>query len=402
MFIDLNMTTRGVLGLKYLRKECLQYELRIRGESDEGSAGELAQRLRGVVEKPVNIDLQTVGEVSSACAACSSLLAIIQEGITLVEGAAPTRAQLARLHALVDHVSHRIADIGAVNKEAKFSSNISRLRDEVWSVQQQVVRLSISDESEVEPGRVQEEGRGVARAVEMSGQFSKLPNPLLPVIQGIRELSLRDIDRITEVLWLTCKLQDQAEVSSLSHEVIFQVIYPLADGRLRRLITKCKREGGSLKELRQGILAECLGVNRRKDLADEHYYRVQAREETLGDYIERVREARIALCVEETEGEAVTRILDGMKPEDRLCVMFADKPHSFSDLDNMVKKLEEVKYGDEKRGEGRAATKGGRGSQGDGAEGSGSEFRRRRCFRCGSFWHLVKNCKEPSERRTNS
>lgn len=72
---------RSVLGISFLTKGQLQYELRIRQLPDEGTVAELSQRLRGALERPLMLNAATVGEVSDACAVCDSSLSGVQANI---------------------------------------------------------------------------------------------------------------------------------------------------------------------------------------------------------------------------------------------------------------------------------------------------------------------------------
>lgn len=394
------MAARNVLGLKYLRKDPLQYELRIRGESDEGSVAELSQRLRGALDKPVNITASAVGEVSTACATCLSLLSVVREGVDLLEGSVPSQAQLLRLHALVDHVVNRAGDIQVIYKDSKHLSDMQQLQQEIIVVQRLLSLVKWRDGEERESGEVAR-GAGACRAASVWEQFSKFPNPLLLLIQGIRSLSVNDVDHIKEVLWLTVKLQKQAHVMQVQEELVCQIIFPLAEGRLSELITDASSRSGSLTVLRQKILRECLGERRRRDLVDAYFYNVQGANEALADYVDRVKTAMVALGVDISEREAVANILEGMRAQDRSRAVFLDRPQTFSELERVVVGVENVRYCDKKRGEGKPPEESKEGA-GLPNKSKGQQGESRRCFRCGCEGHLARNCTESRARFRDS
>lgn len=388
----LNMGARSVEGIKYLKKDHLLYELRIRNESQEGSVSELCRRLRGALGKPVNISVDTVGEVSTAAAACRALLCSLQDGITLLEGTSPSRSQVSRLHALADHIANRVRDVRAVDGDLKVDREVQTLLDEVVSVQQHLSHLQCEGGSEI--GEDQGDGAGgLSMQADASSPFSKLPNPLLPMINDVRVLSIDNVSQIVEVLWLLVRLEEQADALRVPHSVICQLILPLAQGRLNRLVAEMSRGACSLGTLRKTIVFDYLGARVRKDLVDRYFYRVQATRENLADYIERVRVALKALSINISEEEAVMSIVEGMRPQDRSRVLFVNKPQSFVDLDKIVVSIENVRYGDEKRDSGESFR------DRAGVSAHVRSAARRACFRCGSEEHLVRECREPRWRR---
>lgn len=386
------MEARSVLGIKYLRKDQLLYELRIRKEMEEGSVPELARRLRGALGKPVYIDADVVGEVSTAVAACRASLSSLAEGIALFDGSSPSRSQVSRLRALADHIANRLKDIRVLDKELKYVSEFQGFMDEFLSLQQRLNGLQWCEGSDVDEAERGDGDRGGSSRSELSNVFGKLPNPLLPLIKDIRVLSIDKPNQILEVLWLTVRLEQQADALHMPHSVVCQVILPLTQGRLNRLVEELLRTGGLLQDLRKIICFEYLGARVRRDLIDEHCYREQRTDEGLGDYIEEIRLGMAALCVEVPESEAVISIVEGMRPQDRSRVLFTDKPQTFVDLDKMVTRIENIRHRDERRG-GKEIDNEGKVS----AQVRNDE--RRRCFRCGSDTHLARSCKDRERRR---
>lgn len=386
------MEARSVLGIKYLRRDQLVYELKIRKEVEEGGVSELVRRLRSALAKPVHINTDVIGEVSAAIAACRASLSSLADGMVLLDGSALSRSQVCRLRALADHVANRIKDIRVLDRELKCVSEVQGLTDELLSIQQRLNGLQWGEGSDTDEVAGDGRERGDRGPSELSNVFSKLPNPLLPLIKDIRVLTIDKPSQILEVLWLTVRLEHQADALHMPHSVVCQAILPLTQGRLNRLVGGLLQTGGLLGDLRKRICFEYLGTRVRRDLIDRHCYREQGTDENLGDYIEEIRLAMAALCVEISERDAVMSIVEGMRPQDRSRALFTDWPQTFLDLDKMVTKIENVRYRDERRVNSEEGKVGAHVRKSD----------RRVCFRCGSDTHLVRDCKEDREGRRKS
>jgi hypothetical protein len=63
---------------------------------------------------------------------------------------------------------------------------------------------------------------------------------------------------------------------------------------------------------------------------------VQAHSESLGSYIQSVREAALVLRIQETEPQVVERIIEGLTPNQRARFVFQGPPNSFQQLEHLV------------------------------------------------------------------
>lgn len=389
---------RRVIGIASLRKPCLQYELRVRGQKEEGSVAELAQRLRAALTMPVNISPQIVGEVSDNLLFCRNLLADLQDDVLGFEAASPTRRQICRIRALLDHLVNRMRDVCAVSNDPSVLTEVQKLQDEILMLQQQILCLNWPDDET-------SAASGVSAEIPVLGglsAFGKLPNPLMAILNKLSQLSVEGTDKLLELLWLLVKLHEQANVLRVSHSVVLQLVHPLAVGRLARIVAEALENQESLWDFRKTLLDKCLGTRERKDIIDKYVYRVQGEGETLSHYVSEVRLGILALCIEISEADAVANILDGMRPADRSRVLFGKEPLTFADLDELVTRIENVRYCDSKRRE----------VDGDGIECrvKNVEVQQRRalsvvkgtCYRCNKPGHFVKDCPIPKVKHENS
>ena len=85
----------------------------------------------------------------------------------------------------------------------------------------------------------------------------------------------------------------------------------------------------------------------------DSFYRVQARSETLAQYVQRIREVARILGMGMSEEEVVQHILDGGCSEDRLRLVFAELPRWFADLDRLWVMTKATQMSDHARGDGR-------------------------------------------------
>lgn len=385
------MEKRNVLGIGHLTKSQLQYEAKIRGLSIEGSVPELSQRLRGALDSELSVSPDVIGQVSDAVNTCSSLLSGVQSNLELLEGSCPSRTQVFRVQAQLAHLLNRVQDVGHIASTPEEKRQAQELRGKVIEAQDVANMLMWRNEGRGEEVETIHTARTPASGV-FDG-FNKLPNPLLPLIQDIRELSVDSTSEVVRVLWLTVKLQEQADVLRMPHQQIFQILYPLARGKLSRIISQATGEGVVMQEFRRLILESCVPSRCRNELLNKYFFRVQGSGELFSRYVEEIRVAMAALCVNVSESEVVNNILEGMTPEDRSRVVFCSKPRTFYELDQLVANMQVIKFSDELRGKVAAANNTATGNQGDRTPRSGFQSRvGQGCFRCGQKGHFVRDC----------
>ena len=122
-----------------------------------------------------------------------------------------------------------------------------------------------------------------------------------------------------------------------------------------------------------------------EQLRHRHFYRVQSRGESLAQFVHSIRDAARTLGLGLSEEEVVQIILEGVSPQERLRLVFAERPRRFVDLDRLCVMSNAIQTNDEARG----------GSSGDlpvsqRAEGRGCPSRPRQIqsVRAVSYTHL--------------
>ena len=133
-----------------------------------------------------------------------------------------------------------------------------------------------------------------------------------------------------------------------------QLIYPYCRGSLAGLFTNTLRRGGSVDAFHGEVLDYFIPDRRRSQLKLDSFYRLQANGEASGDFVHDVRKAAWVLRLGLPETEVIQAILEGLNPQERSRLIFAERPRCFADLYRLCVVSNTVRAGDEYRG--RAAT----------------------------------------------
>lgn len=402
------MASRTVIGVGCLRKEQLQYELKLRGQSEEGDVGELAARLRGALSLPVQVSAERVGEVSAEVQSCTTSLSELHNALDFLAGSCPSRTQVYRLQAQIAHWINRVGDLCSVVTDPEIKRTINDLQAKVMQAQ---VKLSAvewnrnanTNEPEGEQaGMTSELPRGSARVVGDDDQnyFAKLPNPILNVFRQVERVGIDTIEDLVRFLWFLVDLEKQVSVFRVPSQVALQLLYPLCKGSLGDIVSLLVEEQRGLSELRARVLASRLSARLRSELINKYLFRVQHQGETVAHYVGEVRTAATALDVNISEGEVVTSIIQGLCPEDRSRVVFGKEPATFRELEELLVKIEGVRQGDMRRAREERYSVNDRkvGSPRD----NGVERVNQCCFRCGKKGHLARSCRGTTSNQKDS
>ena len=181
--------------------------------------------------------------------------------------------------------------------------------------------------------------------------YQKFPHPISGVLQKLSVLDGVDEDRLLVFLELVLQL---ADFPGVSEGEVLSLIYPYCRGSLAGLVTNTLRRGGSVDAFHGEVLDFFIPHRRRAQLKFDLFYRLQANGEALGDFVHDVRKAARVLRLGLPETEFIQAILEGLNPQERSRLIFADRPRCFADLDRLCVVSSTVQAGDESRG--RAST----------------------------------------------
>lgn len=402
------MSARTCPGIAHLRRDQLVYELRVRGLTVEGSVPELASRLRAALDKPLKPSGDIFGEVGAFLTNVSSGLDDVECTISFLEGTRPTYKQVCRVQAHLVHFENRLRDLEAVRLEESEVKCRHELLGRVRDLQARMVSFSLdsdgggSDRESLSGEHGARDNTGSVPRQDPMSLFSKLPNPVMCLVNGISKLGIESLGQVREVLWLLVRFEVQADALQVPHQVILSLLYPLAVGLLSALIGEVLAQRQSLVQLRVRIIQRKLSNRMRLELEREYYWKPQGAAEKLNQYVERVRTAALALDMQVTEAESVSNILEGMRPEDRSRLIFAQRPSNFPQLQQLVNSIEALAFADEQRKPGIDECLVSTQDKGDPPRARNQVTRVRRCFRCGSEEHLVRRCPVARSPRSNS
>lgn len=389
---------RNCPGVELLQKEMLIYELVIRGESTDGNVPDLVTRLRRALGKPVNIHQQSTGEATTATLSyLQSAIDAISNTLSVIEQ--PTAKQLSRIRAQFSHLVNRINDcasgLGDEQQHKQALENLFQISDQL---SQKLNTISMEgDPSKAEQGVTNMQSRELnlesnqqslvtdfqspAESVSTM-RYASLPNPILYFLRGITELSLQSELTVKTVLWLLVELQEHAQTLNISHQTIFSVIYPLATGRLRELISHALITKQRIDTFRQHLLQTEISFHLQRQIETKYLWRVQDLNEPLSQYLNRVKLTYLALRPDISEQQAVANIVDAMCPQFRNQILIMGRPTSLNQLSLHVNELLKLNFVDEQRKQQCISP----------VRVQSHNRSIPKCFRCGSLDHLVRQC----------
>lgn len=386
----------------YLKRDQITYELRIRECSQEGSMPELIARLRASAAAPVVVSPSSIGEVGDAIASCAKGLQQLSEAIEFLVESTPSRRQLSRVRAQLNHYSFRVGDLQQLKLDKEQGVLVVKLKEKLQKLLVDVNSVALEGESDDDVrdlppgGKRGEQGEGNVTISNSGKEFAKLPHPLGLLFREIKELSVDNLNEIQKLLWLTVRFEKHATALQVAPYTVLAMWYPLAKGRLTEFIGDVLKLQGTLKDLRQRIIGEKIPTRVLRELERLHFWQSQYTDETLTDYVDRVKTARIALQMDISEEEVVSTIVEGLRPEDRARAIFNVKPLSFEQLDHLINSIGGLKLIDDQRvsnlnSELRVRVPRRQGLDPD--HGKINEAKvRGQCFGCGATDHFVRVC----------
>lgn len=106
---------------------------------------------------------------------------------------------------------------------------------------------------------------------------------------------------------------------------------PYAQGSLN----SCLLKHSAFSDFHREVLQNFIPAKRRKTLEQKHFYRPQGQSESLHRFVHGIKEVAQVLLIDKNENEITETILEALSPEVRNCLVFADNPKNFDDLDRL-------------------------------------------------------------------
>jgi hypothetical protein len=166
-----------------------------------------------------------------------------------------------------------------------------------------------------------------------SGLFQTLTNPLSVLI---KELPIVDGNDIQLLLQFLLKANTIIEVGRIFGPTIYELLYNCCRGELLLCLRHSLAREDSFDQFHEKVLNRFVPSRILSRLKLEKYERVQKPGESLANYIQEVRDAAVVLRVKESEGEIVSRIVDGFSSAQRVRCVFQKEPENFEQLEQLA------------------------------------------------------------------
>ena len=178
--------------------------------------------------------------------------------------------------------------------------------------------------------------------------YHRLPNPLLPYLQGLPVVNGLDVDEVLRFLSTALQMRDFPGVRDTDLVMILAGYCrsPLAE-RLRGVWSK----GSAFEEFHKAVLEFCIPARMFEHLKMKLFYRPQAAGEDLANFVAGIKESRRVLRLPHGEEETIQILLEGLAPEERSRLALSQIPRNFSELDRWCLLSQNIGFLDKQRQE---------------------------------------------------
>jgi len=179
-----------------------------------------------------------------------------------------------------------------------------------------------------------------------SANYSRLPNPLLPVLQGLPHVDGLNVDNVLRFLGGALRMKSFPGVrdGDLLMILMGYVSPPLSD-RLAAVV----QGKGSFEVFHREILSFCIPSRMLETLKMTYFYRPQRLGECMANFVTEVREAGRVLLLGFSEEQTVQTILEGLAPEERSRLSMTPVPRDFRELDLLCLTSQNISLVDQQR-----------------------------------------------------
>lgn len=386
--------------VEFLLKDELQFEVKARGAMPQSDVASLRRQLRELMAEEAAVipfqlrDWQAELELIEAKWEDLQSLGIDLESVPRSSGGR------LRLEQRLQHLSNRVVNMEAQTSDQEKLGVVSNLKAaiQVELHKRTVVESSASAPHSPASVDVAGAGRGWSgHSSTSSGMvaaaYQPLPNPLYSIVK-----SLPEVDGLNETLLLQFfgKIFRMSDFSGVSDETILQLIFPYSRGPMAELVTRIMHQGGSLDSLHRETLDTFIPGRLREQLRQKYFYRVQAHDESLALFITSIRDAARVLRIDMPEREIVQVILEGVTPQERSRLVFAERPQGFDDLHRLCVMSRSIQMADETRLSSQSRERSDNPHNPPQRQ-RGLSLNRRRgddpvCFHCRQPGHLMRSC----------
>lgn len=229
-----------------------------------------------------------------------------------------------------------------------------------------------------------------------SVSYNRLPNPLGLVLQQLPTTDGLEVNELLQFLGVLLRVR---EFPGMTEAGSLQIAYPYCRSPLTEILLHCLESGAKFDNFHRAVLETFIPGRMKERLCQERLYRLQNPGETLASFVSSIKWVSRVLRVGMPESEVVGTILEGITPEERSRLVFAQRPSTFADLDKLSVTSRMVAYTDGlRRGQrsGQASQNAGqvmsvREVRSETADRSPREFV---CWGCGQKGHTRRFCRQ--------
>jgi hypothetical protein len=165
--------------------------------------------------------------------------------------------------------------------------------------------------------------------------FAKMPNPVHSVFTNLAVTDGLQPDNLINLLRIVVRIKSVAPAFGLSNTQVLQILYGYTKGPLASKTMVAMQRGYTLDAYHDDVLVAFIPPRLKLRLLNSLYYRPQAAEEHLSDYVTDIKEIAAVFRQDTDEGMVVNTILDGLNLSERNRLVFVDKPRNYAELDKM-------------------------------------------------------------------
>ncbi|KAG8266813.1 hypothetical protein J6590_108827 [Homalodisca vitripennis] len=365
------------LKVDLLTKEELDYEIRLRGVEVSPSLKviDLRKKLRQLISLDVNSNyLNLSGKVAfkeewdkiklETQLLGTRLEESIEQGLTL---------DIVRCETKINHWQRRLTNLSKLFKieEKDIAKHVENRNSILSELLLKIKNLKIDKETsdslvrklsdsnlEIE-GELEEAGKPEVKDksglnmrddVFVSGRphlsYNKLPNPIERYLKELKICDGLNVQELLEFFKIILKLKKETRCTE---EDIMEIAISHSQGALLSKLLEIKQDNVTVKLMLEILLNYFVPYHQRELLKFEKVHRPQRYNESLSNYIIDIKESVEVLCCNINERDVVELIKVGINPETRNKLVFMGNPSTYSELDEMCIRANNVGYADNVR-----------------------------------------------------
>jgi hypothetical protein len=231
-----------------------------------------------------------------------------------------------------------------VSRQAQGNVNENKqdkIQPTIFNFDQLEIESELSQRNEMQNGNV-----ACNRLATTANIYSPLDNPIKTILKQCKPTNGLDYNDLLKYLQILLDIQKSTPISDND---LMRVIIPYTELPLLNQLLQAIQSNTNFHTFHKRIINYFIPDRLLSNLQRERYYRLQAPNEQLSNYITRIKESAKLLLLDHNETEITQNILTGLNPDERNRLTFLNKPTNFQELDLMCVQAHNTKYDDNQR-----------------------------------------------------